>query len=608
MMNGTSSKMTGRFAVTAAAGMLMGGLALTPAQAADLGGDCCADLEERVAELEATAARKGNPKVSLKIFGEINYVMLYWNDGGEDDVYIGQNNADETKFRFTGTARFKPGWSAGFLFEFQTFSAASLTFDQKSDGAPTENADGIIELRKAAWHIKSDRLGEIWMGRYSPATEEIKKLNVADTPHVDATLETGAGFFLRAPAGTGGCAGSGCLYDIRLGALAPGGDTRRGQVIRYNTPSLAGLVLSVSWGEDDIFDVAAYYTKQWNSIRVLGGIGYHRDTDEDEDDVMLTCAGFDPRFPNNFNATQTFQVQGSNNTAIRNTSIDNPGVPTGVGNPQFQQASSLWPGCRDHRFDLERLAGSFSAMHTPSGLYAYFGGNRDQWSDFSVLDPAGSVAASNVAGLRTGGGETEPDAATHWYLQLGIQRRMGPLRNLGATTLYGEYQEWDDWHVGTPGIDSSGRLTGESPFGPNHNQTTPGIAGNYTNLLNQQMQVLGLPSYVSPVNGTASPPANGTTITDTSVTGWGFGTVQSIDKAALQLWLSYRQFDPEVRTQTVYNAGIECASLVGGNAAANGGGGGVCNPHPRQLATQVVHTDHRIEQIWMVNVGGKLKF
>ncbi len=45
----------------AAAGMLMGGVS---AQAADLGGNCCADLEERVAELEATTARKGNRKVS----------------------------------------------------------------------------------------------------------------------------------------------------------------------------------------------------------------------------------------------------------------------------------------------------------------------------------------------------------------------------------------------------------------------------------------------------------------------------------------------------------------------------------------------------------------
>ena len=319
-MIGGLKKTTSRLAITAAAGMFAGGLALTPAQAADLGGDCCADLEERVAELEATTVRKGNRHVSVKVSGQIDYVMLYWDDEVDSDVYIGDNISSSTRFRFTGAAKFKPGWSAGFILEIQAFSAASSAFDQKQDGRPNENADGSLSMRKAAWYIKSDRLGEVWLGRYSPATDDIKLLNVAGTPHVDASLETAAGFFLRAPQGTGGCQGTGCLYNIRLGALAPGGDTRRGEVIRYNTPSLAGFVFSVSWGEDDIFDVAVRYKKEWNSIRVVGGIGYHVDTDEDEDNVMLTCAGFDPQFPNNFNPQQTFLAPGANNSTIQNTS------------------------------------------------------------------------------------------------------------------------------------------------------------------------------------------------------------------------------------------------------------------------------------------------
>jgi len=39
------------------------------ARAADLGGNCCVDLEERIAELEPTTARKGNRKVTLTISG-----------------------------------------------------------------------------------------------------------------------------------------------------------------------------------------------------------------------------------------------------------------------------------------------------------------------------------------------------------------------------------------------------------------------------------------------------------------------------------------------------------------------------------------------------------
>ena len=48
-----------------------------PASAADLGGDCCADLEERVAELEATTARKGNRKVTLTISGWVNEAVFW---------------------------------------------------------------------------------------------------------------------------------------------------------------------------------------------------------------------------------------------------------------------------------------------------------------------------------------------------------------------------------------------------------------------------------------------------------------------------------------------------------------------------------------------------
>ena len=40
---------------------------VTLVRAADLGGNCCADLEERVAELEATTARKGIPIPKTKI-------------------------------------------------------------------------------------------------------------------------------------------------------------------------------------------------------------------------------------------------------------------------------------------------------------------------------------------------------------------------------------------------------------------------------------------------------------------------------------------------------------------------------------------------------------
>ena len=63
-----------RVALAAAFGLVACGF--TPAEAADLGGDCCADLEVRIAELEATTARKGNRNADCFGLGERGGVHL----------------------------------------------------------------------------------------------------------------------------------------------------------------------------------------------------------------------------------------------------------------------------------------------------------------------------------------------------------------------------------------------------------------------------------------------------------------------------------------------------------------------------------------------------
>jgi CubicO group peptidase (beta-lactamase class C family) len=77
----------------------VGLFAATPASSADLGGDCCADLEERVAELEATTARKGNRKVSLTVSGWVNESVVWWDDGVEQNVYVGTNFVEQSRFK-----------------------------------------------------------------------------------------------------------------------------------------------------------------------------------------------------------------------------------------------------------------------------------------------------------------------------------------------------------------------------------------------------------------------------------------------------------------------------------------------------------------------------
>ena len=112
-----------------AAGLLVGGLSAGSASAADLGGNCCADLEERIAELEATTARKGNRKVSLTISGWVAEQVMWWDDDYEQNVYVGGIGTTlASHFKFTGQATITPSTLTG-LFWLSIHGATSKMGD-----------------------------------------------------------------------------------------------------------------------------------------------------------------------------------------------------------------------------------------------------------------------------------------------------------------------------------------------------------------------------------------------------------------------------------------------------------------------------------------------
>src|SRR5690349_6840931 len=152
-----------------ATGLLVGGLSVGSASAADLGGNCCADLEERIAELEATTARKGNRKVSLTISGWVAQQVMGWDDGFESNVYVEDVGATiASHFKFTGQATISPGWYAGYVLHIEAITTDSLFVSQVADDATPLGPLGVLQ---SFWFIKSDHLGKLSVGRQSQASD-----------------------------------------------------------------------------------------------------------------------------------------------------------------------------------------------------------------------------------------------------------------------------------------------------------------------------------------------------------------------------------------------------------------------------------------------------
>jgi predicted porin len=347
-----------RVAIVAAFGLI----GAMPANAADLGGNCCADLEERIAELEATTARKGNRKVSLEISGQVNEALMYWDDGFESNVYQVTNDNSRTRFRVKGDAKIVDGWKAGYMIELGVRGANSKRTtqdDPKGDGA------GLLDVRHSYWFIDSKQMGRLSVGLTAGAAENITETNLSQTGAIakySDQEDSGLGFFLRDS--TGGQSDITWRRLIRDTGDQPG-EGRRYNLVKYDTPTLAGFKATASWGEDDAWEVGARYEGELAGFKLGAGVAYGESSDASAP-AAISCMA--------------------------------------VG------AQVIASGSDAH---CNQLGGSLSVMHVQSGVYVNFG--------------AGQVTDDLIDVSTRFAGTGADDASTFWAVEGGIEQKWNDL-------------------------------------------------------------------------------------------------------------------------------------------------------------------------------------
>jgi Gram-negative porin len=259
----------GAIVVTTAAG----------ATASDLADACCTDLEDRIAVLEATTARKGNRKVSLTVSGYLTKQIMFWDDGEERNEYVTDMGPTQaTNVRFSGTARIAPGWTAGYLMRLQDLTSNPMALSQD-----VASAGPGLNVQMSFWYLQSERLGKLAIGRNVLASKSAAMFTDLSGTQIIANhvLFDGNAFFLRQGAN---------LLRLRWGDFGycysqqrPWGGDCDGIVmegVRYDSPTFAGFSMSASFGVDDDWEVAGRYKGTANGFKVALGAGYSVNTDE----------------------------------------------------------------------------------------------------------------------------------------------------------------------------------------------------------------------------------------------------------------------------------------------------------------------------------------
>src|SRR5499427_9365440 len=400
-MNGALMKASSRFAIAAALGLVAGA---GSASAADLGGNCCADLEERIAELEATTARKGNRKMTLTISGQVDRIIAWWDDGFASKTYYGLDNTNSSsRFIFNGSAKVTPKVSMGFeiMIEIEAGGTSSKVSQFDEDGKLTafipnpnipnvpggnvgipsfnqHNVDAYAgDARRMAWRIEHADLGRLTVGRWEAAgvLGTIDLTGHIFLPASASFILLNGGFFIRGPGGQ--------VYTTTWANIGDPASNNPGrtELVRYDSPSWHGFIYSASVAEaGDYWGTMIRYANEFQGFRLAGTVGYERVTD-----------------------------------------ISTPGV--------VDPANAAFTG---NRPDITVWGFALSAMHVPTGLFVQ--------GHYNHADFGGNVigAASGYWGEST----TNKKPANQWIIQAGISKNWF---GYGNTSVYGEYGVANDW-------------------------------------------------------------------------------------------------------------------------------------------------------------------
>jgi len=273
----------------AAVGVLAGGM--STANAADLGGNCCADLEERIAELEATTVRKGNRKVSLTVSGWVSQQISVWDDGVETNAYVSDIGSTlNSHFKLSGSAQIASGLTAGYLMQVEVVGNENLALSQS---VSTSRGLAVIQ---SFWFLKSDSLGKVSVGLQSSAADNAALLpdgsgSLAFANYIMYDINS---FSTRLNGGLTGVTWGGLAscQSFGPGALGLGMDCDGvpNNNIRYDTPVFAGFSASASWGEDDIWAVSGRYAGEHSGFKLAAAVGFF-ETTNDNGDVLVQARG-----------------------------------------------------------------------------------------------------------------------------------------------------------------------------------------------------------------------------------------------------------------------------------------------------------------------------
>jgi hypothetical protein len=186
------------------------------------------------------------PKIKLSVSGQINRAVNVADDGDRTKAYFVDSDVSNSRLRLLGVGEVNE--DVRFGAQLETAFSSNNSFDVSQED---ETTDDFIDVRRAEAAVDSRRLGRLWLGKGSAATDDTAEYDLSG---VDVIMYSGVadiigGLFFRDEDGE--------LTDLTVGDAFFNFDGDRQDRVRYDTPMFGpGMQLAASAGSDQRYDVA----------------------------------------------------------------------------------------------------------------------------------------------------------------------------------------------------------------------------------------------------------------------------------------------------------------------------------------------------------------
>jgi len=212
-------------------------------------------------------------QVKVRITGQINRAVLYYDDDFNDGIKHVDNDFSSTRFRWHADAKVNNDIKIGGLMEIQAEN--NSTFDTNLQDTEGSGDAASLSDRYLEFWVDHTKFGRVYIGKGDPGSNNSSLNNAHASGVIAATAShslAAGGIAFKTSGNNCSISGTTCV-NVKSAISDFDGLTRQNR-IRYDTPVFAGFQARASHTDGGAWDASLWYNGKVFDTKIKGAVAY----------------------------------------------------------------------------------------------------------------------------------------------------------------------------------------------------------------------------------------------------------------------------------------------------------------------------------------------